>query len=169
MSNLTMFMLSFYTLHHYMQIHTHTFINILIYVCMCFCTCLCVHICKKERHWFVSSLFMSDTRSQNVRYKLTNYSCSNGQQDIVDSDKFTLVFSFYTRMRKDNKVIPDLYNLITRRRSPRSVVANRLDCSLEVSEFELQSSYYVNFLINTDLSPRYRLNSTTTVLLKECL
>ena len=33
--------------------------------------------------------------------------------------------------------------------SPRSAVANVLDCDNVVSEFELQSSYYIHFRIDT--------------------
>ena len=52
------------------------------------------------------------------------------------------------------------------------VVANVLDCSMVVSEFELQSCYYVHFRTNTlgekyeTLYPlRYGFNSITAVLL----
>ena len=45
------------------------------------------------------------------------------------------------------------FHLITRQslqgQSPRSVVANVLDCDIVVSEFEHQSRYYVHFWTNT--------------------
>ena len=52
-------------------------------------------------------------------------------------------------------------------------MANVLDCDIVVSEFELQSRYNIHFHTNTfwkgmtpSYSPRYGLNSTTTVLLQ---
>ena len=39
--------------------------------------------------------------------------------------------------------------LYIRRYSPRGALANALDCDIVVSEFELQSCYYVHFQINT--------------------
>ena len=44
--------------------------------------------------------------------------------------------------------------------STAGVMAKVLDCSLEVSEFELQSRYYVHFRINTlgkGIEPSYAL------------
>ena len=56
---------------------------------------------------------------------------------------------------------------------PRCVMVNVLDCGIKASEFELQSSYYVQSRIKTlgkgmdSLSPpKCGLNSTTTVLLQ---
>ena len=57
--------------------------------------------------------------------------------------------------------------------SPRGVVANVLDGNFVVSEFELQSHYYIHFRTNS-LGERYEppyttsngLYSTTTVLLQ---
>ena len=59
--------------------------------------------------------------------------------------------------------------------SPRDIVANMLDCDIVVSQFELQSSYYVHFRTNTlekGMKPlthyetSNRLNSITAVLLR---
>ena len=54
--------------------------------------------------------------------------------------------------------------------NPRSVVAHILDCDIVMSEFELQSRYFVHFWTNTLgkrmnllISSSYELNSTTTV------
>ena len=41
-------------------------------------------------------------------------------------------------------------------RSPRGIMAKVLDCGLEVSGFQLQSSYYVHFRTN-DLSKDMKL------------
>ena len=55
-------------------------------------------------------------------------------------------------------------------------MAKVLDCSLEKSEFKLQSQYYVRFLTITHVksieppnSPNYGLNSITAVLLQRWL
>ena len=55
---------------------------------------------------------------------------------------------------------------------PRGVMVKALDCVIVVSEFVLQSHYYVHFRANTlgeryepPYPPSYGLNSTTTVLL----
>ena len=54
------------------------------------------------------------------------------------------------------------------------VMVIALDCRIIVSEFNLQSHYYVHFQKNTLgkryeplYPPRYGLNSTTTILLKD--
>ena len=53
--------------------------------------------------------------------------------------------------------------------SPCNLEANVLGCDIKVSEFELQSRYYVHFRANTQrkvwnpLSFSYGLNSITTV------
>ena len=59
---------------------------------------------------------------------------------------------------------------------PRGVIVKVIDCKIVVSEFVLQSHYYVHFLTNTLekgmeplYPPSYGLNSTTTVLLGEWL
>ena len=46
-----------------------------------------------------------------------------------------------------------------------------MDCGIVVSEFVLQSRYYVHFRngMNPPYPPSYGLNSTTTVLLGEWL
>ena len=51
--------------------------------------------------------------------------------------------------------------------SPPRVVANVLDCDIVVSEFELQSCYYVHFWESYEplIPTNYGLNITTTVLL----
>ena len=53
---------------------------------------------------------------------------------------------------KDNICVSDLaaqFGLMTKLGgSPRGVVANVLNCDSVVSEFELQSCYYVHFWIN---------------------
>ena len=41
------------------------------------------------------------------------------------------------------------YIRINRGECPRGVMVKAMDCSLEVSEFELQSRYYIHFRINT--------------------
>ena len=55
--------------------------------------------------------------------------------------------------------------------SPRGQMAKVLDCSLKVSEFELQLHYYIHFRINNfgerhehPFSPSFGLNSITAVL-----
>ena len=57
--------------------------------------------------------------------------------------------------------------------NPCDIVANVLECDLIVSEFELQSRYYIHFQTNTLgkhiyplIHPSYGLNSTTTILLQ---
>ena len=57
-------------------------------------------------------------------------------------------------------------------RCPGGVMAKAMDCGIVVSEFELQSRYYIHFRIN-DLEkgmkpypPSYGLNSIATVLLE---
>ena len=60
---------------------------------------------------------------------------------------------------------------------PRGVMVNTMDCGIVVSEFVLQSRYYVHFQANTlgkGMNPtypppamKYGLNSNTTVLLGE--
>ena len=57
---------------------------------------------------------------------------------------------------------------------PRGVMVKAMDCGIVVSEFVLQSLYYVHFRANTlgkainpPYTPSYGLNSTTTVLLRE--
>ena len=61
-------------------------------------------------------------------------------------------------------------------RCPGGVMVKALDCGIVVSEFVLQSRYYVHFQdkyswekYEPPYSPRYGLNSTTTVLLGEYL
>ena len=49
------------------------------------------------------------------------------------------------------------------------VMVKAMDCGIVVSEFVLQSRYYVHFRANTLILPAVRLNSTTTVLLGEWL
>ena len=54
----------------------------------------------------------------------------------------------------------------------RSVMVKAMDCGIVVSEFELQSRYYVHFRTNTlgkvrtPLTSQQKINSTTTVLLE---
>ena len=57
---------------------------------------------------------------------------------------------------------------------PRGVMVKAMDCETVVSEFVLQSRYYVHFRENTlgkgmnpTYPPSYGLNSSTTVLLGE--
>ena len=57
---------------------------------------------------------------------------------------------------------------------PCGVMVKAMDCRIVVSEFVLQSHYYVHFQANTlgkGMNPpypsSYGLNSTTTVLLRE--
>ena len=56
---------------------------------------------------------------------------------------------------------------------PRGVMVKAMDCGIVVSEFKLQSRYYVHKYpwgkVWTPLSPSYGLNSTTTVFLEEWL
>ena len=60
---------------------------------------------------------------------------------------------------------------------PRGVMVKAMDCRIVVSEFVLQSRYFVHFRANTLgkeryeplYPPSYGLNSTTTVLLREWL
>ena len=61
-----------------------------------------------------------------------------------------------------------------RRCPPRGVKVKVMDCGIVVSEFVLQSRYYVHFRannlgksMNPPYPPSYGLNSTTTVLLEE--
>ena len=56
------------------------------------------------------------------------------------------------------------------RRCPRGVMIKAMDCGIVVSEFELQSCYYVHFRENNlwerygpPLPPRYGLNSTKNI------
>ena len=60
-----------------------------------------------------------------------------------------------------------------RRGCPRGVMVKAMDCRIVVSEFKLQSRYYVHKYpwgkVWTPLSPSYGLNSTTTVFLEEWL
>ena len=62
---------------------------------------------------------------------------------------------------------------ITIRRCPRGVMINAVDCGIVVSEFELQSRYYVHFRTSKGMKPpyppSYGLNSITTILLEEWL
>ena len=65
---------------------------------------------------------------------------------------------------------------IRRRRYPCGIMVKALDCGIVVSEFELQSCYYVHFLCKypweryePPYPPSYGLNSTTTVLLERWL
>ena len=59
----------------------------------------------------------------------------------------------------------------------QSLIVKAMDCGIIVSEFELQSNYYVHFMANTlrkgtyelPYPPSYGFNSTTTVLLGERL
>ena len=58
-------------------------------------------------------------------------------------------------------------------RCPHSVMVKVLDCGIVVSEFELQSHYYVHFRTNTIgkgmnplIPPRYVLYSITAVLIE---
>ena len=58
----------------------------------------------------------------------------------------------------------------------RGVMVKSMDCGIVVSEFVLQSRYYVHFRANTlgesyepPYPPSYGLNNTTTVLLGEWL
>ena len=60
--------------------------------------------------------------------------------------------------------------------SPHGVMVNVLNSNIEVSEFKLQSHYYIHFQTNThgkgmnsQYPSNYRLNSTTTVLLWHCI
>ena len=60
-------------------------------------------------------------------------------------------------------------------KGPRGVMVKAMDCGIVVSEFVLQSRYYIHFRANTlgkgmnpaPYPPSYGLNSTTTVLLRE--
>ena len=61
------------------------------------------------------------------------------------------------------------YRYILREGIPRDVVSNVLDCEIVVSEFEIQSRYYVYLRILlgkvwTPLFPSYELDSTITLL-----
>ena len=68
-----------------------------------------------------------------------------------------------------------LQNLFTNNMGgPRGVMVKVMDCGIVVSEFVLQSRYYVHFRANTlweryeaPYPPSYGLNSTTTILLGE--
>ena len=62
------------------------------------------------------------------------------------------------------------------REYPRGVMVKSMDCGIVVSEFVLQSDYYVHFRANTPRKryespypPSYGLNCTTTVLLGKWL
>ena len=50
--------------------------------------------------------------------------------------------------------------------SPRDVAANVLYCNIVVSDFELQSSYYVHFWINTFRKGIYLLIRSTMILIE---
>ena len=59
-------------------------------------------------------------------------------------------------------------------RCPRGVMVKAIDCGIVVSEFVLQSRYYIHFRAKNPWKryeppypPSYVLNSTTTVLLKQ--
>ena len=64
-----------------------------------------------------------------------------------------------------------------RERNPSVMVAIMLDCDIVVREFKLQACYYIHFWSNAlkegvnpfYLPSCYELNSTTDVLLQECL
>ena len=63
-------------------------------------------------------------------------------------------------------------NSSTNRGCPRGVMVKVMDCGIVISEFVLQSRFYVHFRANTLgkgmkplIPPSYGLNSTTTVLL----
>ena len=53
------------------------------------------------------------------------------------------------------------------------LMVKAMDCGIVVSEFVLQSCYYVHYRVITRMErydpPRYGLDSTTTVLLREWL
>ena len=55
----------------------------------------------------------------------------------------------YSAAPTDWEIDTFLTHLISICGSPRGVVANALDCGLEISEFELKSHNYVNFWTNT--------------------
>ena len=64
-----------------------------------------------------------------------------------------------------------VFNRKTYTESPCDVVANVVDCDLVVSEFELQSRYYVNFRTNTfgkgmNFLFHHLPNSTANILLQ---
>ena len=68
----------------------------------------------------------------------------------------------------DSKV--NYISLLLNSKTREEGVLRMLDCGIIVSEFELQSRYYVHFQKNTlGLYLSYGLNSTTTVLLEEWL
>ena len=75
------------------------------------------------------------------------------------------------------KILLQLYNkakyTIYRGEGARGVKVKELDCGIVVSEFELQSRYYIHFLekylwerYESPYPPKYGVSSTTTVLLE---
>ena len=69
-----------------------------------------------------------------------------------------------------------MMQIISHGSGPSGVMGKAMDCRIVVSEFVLQSRYYVHFRVNTlgkgyepPNPPSYGLNSTTTVFLGEWL
>ena len=84
----------------------------------------------------------------------------------------TVTIYTYKCTEREREIDLDAYTLI--RICPRGVMVKVMDCGIVVSEFVLQSRYYVHFRANTlgkgmnpPYPPSYGLNSTATVLLGE--
>ena len=71
-----------------------------------------------------------------------------------DSVDRTILIIYYTKFNATNLIIFNYFSLTicyfsTTRGYPRGVMVKSMDCGIVVSEFELQSRYYVHFRAKT--------------------
>ena len=118
-------------------IYLYIYIYIYIYVCVCVCVFIILYLSMSVSSYIFISMSVSSYPSQSM--SINSYLSS--------------YLSIYLSMPVPSHLStnPNLF-----RGNPRDVVANVPDWDIIVSEFELQSSYYVHFWINTlgkDMNP----------------
>ena len=99
---------------------------------MCLSATHCYSALKKKHGVPVAILFITARRSHIYKTRA----------ERIKQSLYTAIIFFFTKALKTTLSI----NL---RENPHGVEANALDCSVEVSEFDLQSQNYVHFRINT--------------------
>ena len=113
--------------------------------------------------------------------KATNNICCMKDEDVVDFSTTTSWLKKFLSSRKNlnNQARlggPKTVDFKAMRGCPHGIMVKAMDCGIIVSEFVIQSRYYIHFQINTlgkgmnpPYPPSYWLNNTTTVLLREWL
>ena len=111
-------------------------------------------ICLRTVHWF--QVFLSNNNNSIYQATGTTTTVQSGPgSNACESNLQILQSSWSEALPSDNLVsypvhsLPGWRLISVQRGCPRGVMAKAFDCGIVVSEFELQSHYYVPFRTNT--------------------